>query len=64
MPQNIIVKINEGKIIVKFGNQGLKGEPGTTDHALLTHLDYDNAGHTGFQRLLIYIPEYKCYEIE
>jgi len=73
MSQNIVVKINEGKIIVKFGDQGIQGPigptgpagpGGTTDHALLTHLDYGNAGHTNFQKKLTYIPEYKAYEVE
>jgi len=73
MSQNIIVKINEGKIIVKFGHQGIQGPigptgpvgpGGTTDHALLTHLGYDEAGHTNFQKKLNYISEYKGYEIE
>lgn len=36
---------------------------GTTDHALLQHLDYASAGHTGFQPKINYTPEYKAYEI-
>jgi len=28
------------------------GGGGTTDHAVLTHLDYDSAGHTNFERTL------------
>jgi hypothetical protein len=73
MSQNIVVKINEGKIIVKFGDQGIQGPigptgpagpGGTTDHALLTHLGYDEAGHTNFQKKLTYIPEYKSFDAE
>jgi len=73
MPQNIVVKINERKIIVKFGNQGLKGPMGptgpvgpggTTDHAALTHLGYDEAGHIGFQKQLVYTPDFKAFEVE
>jgi hypothetical protein len=74
MPQNIICKINDTpKIIVKFGEQGLMGPigptgpmgpGGTTDHALLTHLNYELAGHTGFQKQLIYSADFKCFEIE
>jgi hypothetical protein len=30
------------------GATGATGPPGTTDHALLTHLDYATSGHTGF----------------
>jgi hypothetical protein len=71
---NIICRIYDvPKIFVKFGNQGLMGPMGptgpigpggTTNHALLTNLDYDNANHTGFQKLLVFIPEYHAYEIE
>jgi hypothetical protein len=74
MSEKIICRINDvPKIFVKFGNQGLMGPigptgpagpGGTTDHALLTHLGYDLAGHTGFQRQLIYSPDFKCFEIE
>jgi len=73
MSKNIVVKINEGKIVVHFGNQGLKGSvgptgptgpAGVTDHAALTHLGYSEAGHIGFQKKLVHIPEYKAFEIE
>jgi hypothetical protein len=76
MPGKIIVKINSGKIIVKFGEQGLRGTQGeigptgatgpagTTDHSLLTNLDYDNANHTGFQKQLKYTADFKAYEVE
>jgi hypothetical protein len=65
MSDKIICRINDTpKIIVKFGEQGLMGPMGPSDHALLSSLSYDTSGHTGFQRLLIYIPEYKCYEVE
>lgn len=47
------------------GPQGPTGPQGPGgDHALLTNLDFINAGHTGFQKSLVYKPEYKCYEIE
>jgi hypothetical protein len=60
----IFVKINDSpKIVVKFGEQGLKGD-GTNDHALLSHLDYENAGHIGFQKQLVYSPDFKAYEVE
>lgn len=36
---------------------------GTMDHAELNNKDFDNSGHTGFQRELDYISEYKAYEI-
>jgi hypothetical protein len=64
MSDKIIVKLNEGRIVVKFGEQGLQGPAGTTDHTLLANLDYDQAGHTNFQKKLTYILEYKCYEVE
>jgi len=67
----IICKINDiPKIIVKFGDQGLMGPMGptgpmgTTDHSLLTRLGFSDSGHTGFQKLLVFIPEYHAYEIE
>ena len=63
MSNKIIVTLNEGRIIVKFGEQGLKGD-GTMDHSLLNNLDYNNAGHTGFQSKLEYISEYKAYEVK
>lgn len=74
--KKIYVKINDTpKIIVKFGTQGIQGPIGPTgatgatgpagsnDHSLLQNLDFDSAGHTGFQRELIYIPDFKAYEI-
>ena len=60
--QDIIVKIYDiPKIVVKFGEQGLGG---TTSHQLLSDLEYDRAGHTGFQKQLNYIGEYKAYIVE
>jgi hypothetical protein len=74
MSDKIICRINDTpKIIVKFGDQGLMGPMGptgpvgpggTTNHALLTNLEYDHANHVGFQKALTYIPEYKAYELE
>lgn len=31
------------------------------NHAELQNLDYNNSGHTGFQKKLIYDSDYKCY---
>lgn len=45
------------------GWSGYSGS-GTTDHALLTHRDYDSAGHTGFQKQLIWDEAYLAYLIE
>jgi hypothetical protein len=65
MSEKIICRINDTPTIrVRFGEQGLKGDPGTSDHALLEHLDYSNAGHTGFQKKLTYVTEYKAYLVE
>lgn len=76
MPDKIICKINDSpkifikindipKILVRFGEQGLRGASGAnSDHALLLNLAYENSNHTGFQRKLIFIPEYHAYEIE
>jgi hypothetical protein len=63
------------KITVKFSDQGLKGDKGATgatgpagsaatDHSLLSNLDYAHAGHTGFQKALSYVTEYKAYLVE
>jgi len=67
----IKVKIfDEPKIVIKFTEQGLKGDKGatgpagTTDHALLSNLDYANSGHIGFQKKMIYDPDYKTYLVE
>ena len=46
------------------GAQGTTGVAGTTDHSLLTNKDFASAGHTGFQKQLIYSADYKCYEVE
>ena len=65
MSEKIIVKINDApKIIVHFGEQGLSGVGGVTDHALLTHLGYSESGHTDFQKKLNYIANFKAFEIE
>lgn len=76
MPDKIICRINDSpkifikindipKILVRFGEQGLRGASGlNSDHSLLLNLDYDNSNHTGFQRKLIFIPEYHAYEVE
>ena len=64
------------KITIKFSDQGLKGDKGatgatgatgaagTTDHTLLSNLDYAHANHTGFQKTLSYVTEYKAYLVE
>ena len=51
------------------GDTGATGQTGPTgatasDHASLTNLDYDNSGHTGFQKKLVYDPAYKCYVVD
>ena len=64
---------DEPTIKINFGSQGLKGDKGTTgatgpagttDHSLLSNLDYAHANHTGFQKTLTYVSEYKAYLIE
>ena len=59
-PSPILIKIREGI----QGLVGPTGPAGTTNHALLTYLDFPNSGHTDFQKKLVYVPEYKSYEIE
>jgi hypothetical protein len=43
------------------GATGATGPAGTSNHALLSNLDYDNAAHTDFQRKLIYDEDYRVY---
>ncbi len=66
MAEKIICKIYDiPKIVVRFGEQGLRGASGTnTDHALLTNLGYEESNHVGFQKQLTYVEAYKCYEVE
>jgi hypothetical protein len=42
------------------GATGATG-PSITNHALLSNLDYDSAGHTDFQRQLDYDPAFRAY---
>jgi len=58
--QIIKCTIKEEIFKIKITN-GLGG--GIVDHNLLNNLDYDNAGHTNFQKKINYISEYKAYEI-
>lgn len=60
---NIKIKISDPKIIIRFGEQGLKGD-GTTDHSQLSNLDYAHSGHSDFQKKLTYVSEYKAYLVE
>lgn len=46
------------------GPTGPTGAAGPTDHSLLTNLDYENAGHTGFQKQLVYDSEIGTYIVE
>ena len=60
---NVRIRINDPKIIIRFGEQGLKGD-GTTDHSQLSNLDYTHAGHNDFQKKLVYDAAYKAYLVE
>lgn len=46
------------------GPRGPTGATGPSDHAELSNLDYENSGHTGFQKTLVYDSAFKAYEIE
>ena len=74
---NIKVAVyDKPKITIKFGDQGLKGDKGatgatgatgaagTTDHSLLSNLDYAHAGHSDFQKKLTYDVDYGVYLVE
>jgi hypothetical protein len=51
-------------LLIRFGERGLRGRDGNnTDHALLSNLDYDLAGHINFQKKLTYVPEYKAFQV-
>ena len=58
---DINVTITEREIIhVTLGSSGV----GTTNHAQLTNLDYDNANHTGFQKKIDYDEDYRSFLID
>jgi hypothetical protein len=62
---NLFFKLNNTpKILVRLGYVTTGISTGTLQHDLLNNLDYENAGHIGFQKKLEYISEYKCYEID
>ena len=77
-PSIKVAVYDKPKITVKFSDQGLKGDkgatgatgatgsvgPGTTDHSLLSNLDYANSGHTNFQKKLTYVSEYGAFLVE
>lgn len=42
----------------------LTGGTGTSDHAALSHLDYDNAGHTGFQKKIDWDDDYNAFLVD
>jgi hypothetical protein len=47
------------------GTAGQSGYSGyASDHSKLNNLDYDNAGHVGFQKQMIWEPAYGAYLIE
>jgi hypothetical protein len=54
--------------LTAIGPQGPKGEKGDSgvehnNHALLENLDYDNSGHTGYQKELILDTVIGCFLI-
>ena len=71
--ENQVIMPQKEAVIVEVGQQGPAGPegpvgpvgpvgpPGTgEDHAGLLHLDYDHAGHTGFQKEIPYDPDLKA----
>jgi len=50
--------------IFKISIDGRASGNGTNNHNQLSNLDYENAGHTGFQKSLVYDADFKAYEIE
>ena len=45
-------------------NVTLEGGLGTTDHAALSNLDYDHAGHTGFQKKIDWDDDYNAFLVD
>jgi hypothetical protein len=62
--EKIIVRFNDTpRIVVHFGEQGLRGDGGVTNHNELSNLGYGESNHAGFQSKLMYIAPYKAYEV-
>jgi len=58
---DINVSIYEREIIhVTLGCSGV----GTSNHAALTNLDYDNANHTGFQKKIDWDEDYNAFLVD
>jgi hypothetical protein len=58
---DINVTITEREIIhVTMGCGGT----GTSNHAALTNLDYDNANHTGFQKKIDWDDDYNAFLVD
>jgi len=61
---NNIIRCSIRKEIIKLTIKGGGCGSGVTSHNLLSNLDYDHAEHVGFQRQLIYTPDFKAYIVE
>jgi hypothetical protein len=48
-------------ITIKDALNNLLSQAGTLNHALLSNLDFNNSGHTGFQKELIWDADYLSY---
>jgi hypothetical protein len=51
-------------VTIKDALDYLLGHGGANDHSLLANLDFDNAGHIGFQSELIWDVDYRAYLIK
>ncbi len=57
---DINVTITEKEIIAVTINGGI----GTSNHAELSNLDYDNANHTGFQKKIDWDEDYNAFLVD
>lgn len=58
-PINYLLNISPDSYATEVGIQGPPG-PGTTNHSNLTNLNFENSGHTGFQKELLFDQDLRC----
>lgn len=62
-PINFLVNISPDSYIIEVGIQGPSGPigaPGANNHFNLINLSFENSGHTGFQKKLLFDADLKC----
>jgi 7-keto-8-aminopelargonate synthetase-like enzyme len=58
------IKCNIKEEIIKVYLKDGCSSGAIVSHDLLQNLEYNHAGHIGFQRQLIYTPDFKAYIVE